>query len=218
MILDECNLMDKFVESILINSPKMGVTILPLAIPIIRLIRWIITTYVHKKAIQFVVSKVWDWYSTSVKLSCEINFFLFSWKYDIDETGNRLTITQRIKITKTYYKNGDSATGSYRALRWDYGLYNRLAAQAIGKIGKKFVETEVIAKIERHVHHRFARSAENITIVSESVAEDSNVSIIRLSQEIGLSYCTLWHILYLDLHLHLYKVQLTQQLKPTYHS
>ena len=77
-----------------------------------------------------------------------------------------LTITQRIRIIKTYYKNGDSAT----ALRGDYG--------------------EVI-NIERPVHHRFARSVGNIAIVSESVAVDSRVSIPRRCQELGLSYGTL---------------------------
>ena len=34
----------------------------------------------------------------------------------------------------------------------------------------------VILSQPRIVHHRFARSAENIAIVSESVAEDPNVS------------------------------------------
>ena len=66
--------------------------------------------------------------------------------------------------------------------------------------------------------HCFVRSAENIAIVSESVAEDPNVSIPRRSQELGLSYGILWRILHLDLHLHPYKVQLRQQLKPVDHS
>jgi hypothetical protein len=131
---------------------------------------------------------------------------------------DRLTITQRIKIIKTYYKNGDSATATYRALRGDYGLHNRPTTQAIGKIVKKFEETGAVTNIVRPVHHRFARSAENIAAVSESVAEDPNVSIPRRSQELGLSYGTLWRILHLDLHLHPYKVQLTQQLKPADHS
>ena len=38
---------------------------------------------------------------------------------------DRLTITQRIKIIKTNYKNGDSETATYRALREDYGLHKR---------------------------------------------------------------------------------------------
>ena len=70
----------------------------------------------------------------------------------------------------------------------------------------------MVTNIERPVYHRFARSAENIAIVSESVAEDPNVSIPRRSQELGLSYGTLWRILHLDLHLHPYNVQLRQQL------
>ena len=49
-----------------------------------------------------------------------------------------LTTTQHIKIIKTYYKNCDSVTVTYRALRGDYGLHNHSTTQAIGKIVKKF--------------------------------------------------------------------------------
>ena len=87
-----------------------------------------------------------------------------------------------------YCKNGDSATATYRALRGDYGLHKCPTKQAIGKIVKKFEETGVLANIERHKHHRFVRSAENIAIVSESIAEDPNVSTTHRSQELGLSY------------------------------
>ena len=125
-----------------------------------------------------------------------------------------LTITQRIRIIK----NGVSATATYCALREDYGFHNRPTTQAIGKIVKKFEETEVVTNIGRHVNYRFARSPENIAIVSESVAEDPNVSIPCRSQELGLSYGILWRILHLDLHLHPYKVQLTEQLKPADYS
>ena len=50
----------------------------------------------------------------------------------------RLTVTQRIKIIKTYHKNGDSITIAHRALRGNYGLHNRSTTQAIGKIVKIF--------------------------------------------------------------------------------
>ena len=75
----------------------------------------------------------------------------------------------------------------------------------------------MVKNIERNVHHRFARSAENIAIVSESVAEDPKVLIPRRSQELGQSYGTLRRILQLDLYLHLFKVQFMQQLKPADH-
>ena len=128
------------------------------------------------------------------------------------------SITQHIKIIKTYYKNGDSAIATYHALRGNYGLHNRPTTQTINKIVKKFKETGVVPNIGRLAHHRFARSAENIAIVSENVAEDPNVLIPRRSQELGLSYGTLWRTLHLDLHLHPYKVQITQKLKPADHS
>ena len=97
-------------------------------------------------------------------------------------------------------------------------LYNRPNTQAIGKIVQNFEETEVVTNIERPVHHRFAHSSANTLIVSESVAEDPNVSILRRSQDLLLSFGILWSILHLDLHLHPYKVKLIQQLKPTDHS
>ena len=44
------------------------------------------------------------------------------------------------------------------------------------------------------------------------------MSIPRRCQELGLSYCTLWYILYLDVHLRPYKAQPVKQLKPADHS
>ena len=71
-------------------------------------------------------------------------------------------------------------------------------------------ETEVVTNTERPVHNRFARSAENIAAVSESIAEDPNVTI---PQELRLSYGTLWRILHLDLHLYPYKIQFDKKTK-----
>ena len=78
--------------------------------------------------------------------------------------SNRITITQRIQISKTNYKNGDSTPATYRG---DYGLNNRLTMQAIGKIVKKFEETGVVRNIERPVHQHCTCSAENIATVNE---------------------------------------------------
>ena len=89
---------------------------------------------------------------------------------------DRLT-AQRINIIKTYYENGNSATATYSALRGDYGVHNRPTTQAIGKIVKKFEETGAVTDIVRRVYHRLAHSGENIAAVSQSVAEDPNVSI-----------------------------------------
>ena len=52
----------------------------------------------------------------------------------------------------------------------------------------------MVTNIERLVHHSFARFA--------TVAEEPNIPIPGRSQELGLSYGTLWHILHIDLHLY----------------
>ena len=100
----------------------------------------------------------------------------------------RLTITQRIKIIQTYYKNSDSATATYHALRVDFGAQNSPITQAIVK---KFEETRAVTNIEWPVHHRFVRSAENIAIVSDILAEDPSVSIPLRFQELVQSHGTL---------------------------
>ena len=47
----------------------------------------------------------------------------------------------------------------------------------------------VVTNTEWPVHHRFARSAENIAIVTESVAEDPNVfSVIRIVLRYIIAY------------------------------
>ena len=79
------------------------------------------------------------------------------------------------KNYQTFYKNDDSATAAYRALRGDSDIHNRPTKQAIDKIAKKFEETRVVTNVESPVHHRFARSAGNIAIVSKSVAEDPDM-------------------------------------------
>ena len=99
---------------------------------------------------------------------------------------DRSTITQRIKMITTYYKNDDSATAMYPALKGDYGLHNGSTMQAIGKIVKKFEATGLVTNIKWPVHHRFVRSSENIAGVGESVAEDPYVSFPCRSQELRL--------------------------------
>lgn len=95
-----------------------------------------------------------------------------------------------------------------------FGPHNSPNERTIAYTVKKFEETGSVTDIVRHVHHRNVRNIENVVAVAGSVAEDPNLSIPRRAQQLGLSYGSLWRILQLDLHLHPYKVQLTQELKP----
>ena len=57
---------------------------------------------------------------------------------------DRLTIAKHIKIIKTYYKYGASATATYCVLRGNYSLHIRPTTTANGKIVKKFEETGLV--------------------------------------------------------------------------
>lgn len=130
---------------------------------------------------------------------------------------DRFTTAQRVRIVKMFYKNGDSAVATYRALRPEYGRHNRPSQQTILNVVNKFEQNGLVTDIRRPVHRRNARSLENIAAVSASVTADPNLSIPRRAQQLGLSYGSAWRILHLDLHLHPYKVQITQELKPADH-
>lgn len=77
---------------------------------------------------------------------------------------------------------------------------------------KKFEEVGNIGDKLNPMHHRDPRAAKNIAAVSKRVAEYLVMSIRRRSQHLQISYVSLWRILHLNLHLHPYKIQLTQEL------
>ena len=118
----------------------------------------------------FMVSKVWDWSSTSVKLVRETNFFFFSWKSNIDKNWslnyhNTTCKNYKNLLQKLWFCHSHVSC----FLRGDYVSPHCPTMQAIGKILKKFEETGVFTNIEKPVHHNFA---ENIAIASESAVED----------------------------------------------
>ena len=82
---------------------------------------------------------------------------------------------------------------------------------------KKFEEKGSIMDSKLPVRHRTGRSLDNIAAVSESVVGGSGTSIRHRSQQLDIPRSTMQRILTKDLHLHDYKIQLTQEVKPTDH-
>ena len=93
--------------------------------------------------------------------------------------------------------------------------FNRPNVRTIRKIVQKLKQP---GSVKIPVHARTARTAENIGDVRDSVAEEPSTSIRRRAQQLHLSRSPLMNIKHNDLHLHAYKVQLTQELKPLDHS
>ncbi|XP_073832543.1 uncharacterized protein [Musca autumnalis] len=127
---------------------------------------------------------------------------------------NRLTNEQRLQIIEFYYQNQCSVRNVFRALRPIYGLHNRPSEQTINAIVTKFRTQFTLLDIKPTTRMRTVRTEENIASVSESVAEDREMSIRRGSQQLGLCYSTTWKILRKDLGVKPYKIQLVQELKP----
>lgn len=129
----------------------------------------------------------------------------------------RYTNEKRVLIVKTYYQNGESIVGTFRNLRDHFGIHNRPSKTAITKLIEKFERTGSVTDVKTALRPRSGRSAENIAAVEENVADDARTSIRRRAQQLDLSRSTVQRILTKDLHLHAYKIQLTQTLKPADH-
>lgn len=129
----------------------------------------------------------------------------------------RYTVEQRIFIVKTHYKNGENFTQTIRRLREHFGRHNRPSRTGVQNLIKKFEETGSVKNLETPVRLRSARSVENIDAVTGSVNENPGTSIRHRSQQLDITRSSMQRILTKDLHLHAYKVQLTQELKPRDH-
>lgn len=130
----------------------------------------------------------------------------------------KYTIEQRVKVIQAYYGNGRSNQTAYRVLRETFGQFNRPNVRTIGKIVAKFEQTGSVGDVKTPVRARTARTAENIAAVRDSVAEQPSTSTRRRAQQLHLTRSSLMNIMHKDLHLHAYKVQLTQELKPSDHN
>jgi Helix-turn-helix domain (DUF4817) len=124
---------------------------------------------------------------------------------------------QRILIVKTYYQNGESFAETVRKLRASLGREDAPTVYTVRRLIHKFEETGSTIDNKKSGRPRSGRSEANVVAVSDSVAVSPGKSIRRRAQEMRLSSTTMQRILSKDLQLHPYKVQLTQELKPTDH-
>lgn len=130
---------------------------------------------------------------------------------------NRITLKQRLEIVQFYYANSRSPVATRRAIQRKNGADFVPSEQQISRVIKKFESEFTLHDKKVPVRRRNTRSTENIAAVAASVRDNSNVSVNRRSQELGLSRMTVWRILRIDLGLHPYKIVLArtlQELKP----
>jgi len=129
----------------------------------------------------------------------------------------RFTKEQRVIIVKTHYNHGESFAKTVRKVRGIFGRRNAPYQSTVKRMIKKFEETGSIMDSKLPIPHRTGWSLDSIAAVSESVAESAGTSLCLRSQQLGIPRSTVQRILTKDLHLHAYKIQLTQELKSTDH-
>ena len=83
---------------------------------------------------------------------------------------------------------------------------------------KKFEISGSVLTAKSNGRPRTGRSKVNIAAVSASVNESPSTSIRHRAQQLNISRCSVQRILTKDLHLHAYKIQLTQELHPEDHA
>ena len=95
----------------------------------------------------------------------------------------RYAIKQRVKIVGAFYENGLSNQNAFRALGDFFDQHNRPNVSTIGRIVRKFQQIGCVGNVKTPVHARPVRSAENISVVRESVAEELSTSTTSLSRD-----------------------------------
>lgn len=105
-----------------------------------------------------------------------------------------------------------------RKVRSNFGRNKVPNPSTVKRIIEKFERTGSVSDAKHTTRARKGRSEENIMAVRKSVAENLKTSIRHRAQELNITVATLQRILTKDLHLYVYKMQLSQQLLPADHA
>jgi len=129
----------------------------------------------------------------------------------------RYTKEQRVIIVRTHYKYGESYAETVHKVRGIFGRQNEPYQSTVKRMIKKYEETGSIMDSKLPVPHRTGQSLDNIATVSESVVESPGTLLRHHSQQLDILRSTMQQILIKNMHLHAYKIQVRQELKPTDH-
>ena len=126
------------------------------------------------------------------------------------------TLEQRWEILQHYFKNHGNVAECVRKLCMDFGRREAPPAPYVRYLVKRVKETGIyIAKPKHEKPKTRVRTPKNIAAVAES--EAPSPSIHRRSQQLNITEPLLRRILYKDLGMKPYKVQLVQVLKTIDH-
>lgn len=123
------------------------------------------------------------------------------------------TKDQRVLIVKTFYKCGESCIRTTRSLQRIWGRRKVPNETTIRKLIKKFERSGSVMDMKSPIRPRSVRSLDKLDTIRRSVASNPRTAVRRRCQELEMSKSTLQTALKKDLHLHPFKLQVTQKLE-----
>lgn len=129
----------------------------------------------------------------------------------------RYTVQQRVNIIKLYFENDKSLVATIRKVRAVFGGNNVPNPSTVKRLVEKFEATGSVLDVNHPTRCRRVRSEQNVSRIRDGVADNPKTSIRRRSQELVIPRSSMQQILMKDLHMHAYKIHLTQQLLPADH-
>ena len=127
-------------------------------------------------------------------------------------------LEQRWEILQHCFENHGNVAKCMRKLSTDFGRREAPSVPYIRYIVQKVKETGILIDKLKREKPETMRAPKNIGAVAGSVCEVPSRSLQRRSQQLNILETSLRRILYKDLVMTPYKVQLVQELKPIDHS
>ncbi|CAI6366289.1 unnamed protein product [Macrosiphum euphorbiae] len=125
----------------------------------------------------------------------------------------RLSLQERVLVVKIFYCHSESYAETVRHLRHIMGRNEAPNESTVRRLMLKFKQTGSVQDVKTPTRQRSRRSRLNQAIVFDSVLTSPTTSLRRRSQQLAIPLSSLYRIMKIDLHLHPYKLQLTQELK-----
>ena len=126
----------------------------------------------------------------------------------------KFSTKQLTKIIELYFENHCSIILTQKAYRRHYNVRQAPNQSTIDRLVKRFRQQGSVSDLPQTGRQRSVRTAENVSLVEDSIAENPDTSTRRRATQIGMSRRLLQRILR-ELHLFPYQIQMVQALQPT---
>ena len=125
----------------------------------------------------------------------------------------RFSTVRRVLMVQIFYQHEEFATQTMQKRQTIFGRSEALCEFTVRGLMTKFETTASALTVKSPERKRPCRTEEQLVLVQGNVTESPRKSSRRRSQLLNIPATSLHRISHKDLHMHAYKIQLTQNLK-----